>query len=59
MADEEPMAVGRIGLPAHLVPDLAATDMESGNLYRLLCECFDVVVCDVVQSSEPIATHPG
>lgn len=29
--DGESMVIGRIGLPAHLVPDLAAADMESGN----------------------------
>ena len=27
----ESMVIGRFGLPAHLVPDLAAADMESGN----------------------------
>jgi GntR family transcriptional regulator len=52
------MAIERIDLPAHLVPDLVPRDMEHGNFYRLLRERYAVVVCDAVQSIEPTVTNP-
>jgi GntR family transcriptional regulator len=58
LVDDEPMAIERIDLPAHLVPGLTPEDMESGNFYRLLRERYDVVVCDAVQSIEPTVTNP-
>jgi GntR family transcriptional regulator len=58
LVDEEPMAIERIDLPAHLVPGLEPADMESGNFYKLLRERYDVVVCDAVQSIEPTVTNP-
>ena len=57
--DGESMVIGRIGLPAHLVPDLAAADMESGNFQRLLRERSGIVVCDALQSIDPAVTNPG
>jgi GntR family transcriptional regulator len=56
--DEEPIAIERIDVPAHLVPGLASGDMESGNFYQLLRERFGVVVCDAVQTIEPTVTNP-
>jgi GntR family transcriptional regulator len=58
LVDDEPMAIERIDLPAHLVPDLTPADMERGNFYRLLRERYEVVVSDAVQSIEPTVTNP-
>ena len=58
LVDKDPMAIERIDLPAHLVPDLAARDMESGNFYKLLRDRYDVIVSDAVQSIEPTVTNP-
>jgi GntR family transcriptional regulator len=58
LVDDEPMAIERIDLPAHLVPDLTPEDMARGNFYRLLRERYGVVVSDAVQSIEPTVTNP-
>ena len=58
LVDDEPMAIERIDIPAHLVPDLTPVDMERGNFYRLLRERYEVVVSDAVQSIEPTVTNP-
>lgn len=58
LVDKDPLAIERIDLPAHLVPDLAPRDMESGNFYKLLRERYGLVVSDAVQSIEPTVTNP-
>ena len=58
LVDKDPMAIERIDLPADLVPDLGARDMESGNFYKLLRERYGVIVSDAVQSIEPTVTNP-
>jgi GntR family transcriptional regulator len=58
LVDDDPIAIERIDLPAHLVPGLTPEDMENGNFYRLLRERYNVVVSDAVQSIEPTVTNP-
>jgi GntR family transcriptional regulator len=58
LVDKDPIAIERIDLPADLVPDLGARDMESGNFYKLLRERYGVIVSDAVQSIEPTVTNP-
>lgn len=56
LVDGEPMAIERIDLPAVLVPELAAQDMETGNFYQLLRSRYEIVVSEAVQTIEPSVT---
>ncbi|HVV25023.1 MAG TPA: GntR family transcriptional regulator [Pseudonocardiaceae bacterium] len=59
LVDGSPMAIERIDVPAVLVPDLAAEEMESGNFYRLQRSRYEIVVSDAVQTIEPSVTDAG
>jgi GntR family transcriptional regulator len=58
LVDDEPMALERIDLPAHLIPGLTPSDMESGNFYQLLRERYGIIPSDAVQTIEPAVTDP-
>ena len=53
LVEAEPVGLERIHVPAHLVPDLTAHDLESGNFYALLRNRFEIVVAEAEQTIEP------
>ncbi|WP_318842897.1 GntR family transcriptional regulator [Myceligenerans pegani] len=56
LVDGEPMAIEYLYFPAHVVPGLAAADVESGDLYDLLRERYGVRVSRATQSMEATVT---
>lgn len=56
LADGEPMALETVALPAALVPDLIADDLEDRSLYGLLAERYGLRVVAVQQIIEPTVT---
>ncbi len=56
LADEEPMALESVVMPAALVPDLEPDDVARGSLYALLDERYGLRVVDVQQVIEPTVT---
>lgn len=56
LADDQPMALESVVMPAALVPDLAPEDVARGSLYALLDERYGLRVVDVQQVIEPTVT---
>jgi len=57
LADRETMAIETLHVPAALVPDLTAADLERGSFYELLRERYGVTIEGVVQTIEPTVTN--
>jgi GntR family transcriptional regulator len=53
LADDEPMAVEELHVPAALVPGLVAADLEDRSFYELLAERYGVALARAVQTAEP------
>ena len=56
LADDEPMALETVAMPADLVPGLVADDVARGSLYELLEERYGLRVVAVRQVIEPTVT---
>jgi GntR family transcriptional regulator len=57
LADRETMAIETLHVPAALVPDLTAADLERGSFYELLQERYGVTIEGGVQTIEPTVTN--
>jgi len=57
LADDEPMALESVAVPADLVPGLAADDLGSQSLYALLEQRYGQRVSAVQQVIEPTVTN--
>lgn len=53
LVDGEPMAIEHLHLPAALVPDITAQELEAGDLYEHLREHHGIQVHEAVQAIEP------
>ncbi|UBH07381.1 transcriptional regulator [Leucobacter sp. Psy1] len=53
LADDEPIALEELTVPADLVPGLAAPDLENRSFYELLHERFDIRLAHSAQTIEP------
>lgn len=53
LADDEPLALEELHIPASLVPGLAAADLENSSFYELLRSRFDIELNHSVQTIEP------
>jgi len=56
LADEHPIGIERLHLPAALVPGLQAADLERRSLYELLEQRFGVAIGFARQTTEPTVT---
>jgi GntR family transcriptional regulator len=56
LADDEPMALETLHVPAAIVPDLTRGQLEDASFYDLLRERYGVVVASGVQTIEPTVT---
>jgi GntR family transcriptional regulator len=56
IVDKAPMAIETLRIPTRLVPGIEAADFESGSLYQLLRNRYDVIATDAVQTTEPTVT---
>jgi GntR family transcriptional regulator len=57
LADDEPMALETLHVPAVLVPGLTRASLEDSSFYELLASRYDVVVASGVQTIEPTVTN--
>lgn len=53
LVDGEPMAIEHLHLPAAIVPDITAQELEAGDLYEHLREHHSIQVHEAVQAIEP------
>jgi GntR family transcriptional regulator len=58
LVEAEPIAIEDLELPAHLLPGLHPTDMETGNFYQLLRTRYDIHAAHATQTLEPSITNP-
>lgn len=56
LADDEPVAIESLHVPASLVPGLRGEDLERDSFYAILRKRFGVVVRDAVQTIEATVT---
>lgn len=53
LADDEPLALEELHIPAALVPGLSAEDLENSSFYELLASRFSISLNHSVQTIEP------
>lgn len=58
LADDEPMALETVHIPADRVPGLSAADLAGGSFYALLAERYGTVPEDGFQTVEPTVVEP-
>lgn len=58
LADDQPMALETLHLPAARVPGLAAEDLAAGSLYELLEARYGIVLAGGFQTVEPTVVEP-
>lgn len=56
LADDEPMSIEELHVPAALVPGLTADDLTNASFYRLLDERYGIKVTSGTQTIEPTVT---
>jgi GntR family transcriptional regulator len=57
LADNEPMALEVLHIPASLVPGLTRADLENRSFYELLQERYEIVIGSGSQTIEPTVTN--
>jgi len=57
LADDEPMALETLHVPAAVVPGLKRAQLEDSSFYELLASRYGVVVASGVQTIEPTVTN--
>jgi GntR family transcriptional regulator len=57
LADEEPMAVELLHVPANLFPGLTARDLEESSFYDLMVSRYGIEIVGGTQTVEPTVTN--
>jgi GntR family transcriptional regulator len=57
LADDEPMAIETLNVPAASVPDLSAADLEDTSFYELLGSRYGIVIASGRQTIEPTVSN--
>lgn len=58
LADDEPMALETLHVPAERVPGLSADDLAGSSFYELLAERYAITLAEGVQTIEPTLLEP-
>ncbi|NED94896.1 GntR family transcriptional regulator [Phytoactinopolyspora alkaliphila] len=57
LADDEPLAIETVHMPAHLVPGLPEEELERRSLYQVLSERYELRIASGTQTIEPTMTN--